>query len=263
MLRFFSFWFFLEAFHIGGSFENVLLVMSVQAISTLLPLTPGGAGAQQALLVATLRGPGPIAVLTYSVGQQIAIAVWTGDPRLPRARVRLPDHRLAQPDPRRRRGGADKREKPTATELGLSPRSARAPASARAAPRPRGKREVVAAREGLERDQRRDVLEVQADPGRRLDLGGPGGAASSRSQPKRRPVEPVGDPDRAAGAAQVLDRGEHGDPPFETRSAPARGPGAAQLAWRQRRKSTGSRPPDPRARAAGASGRTSLPSGKP
>jgi glycosyltransferase 2 family protein len=77
LLRFFSFWFFLEAFHIGGSFQNVLLVMSVQTISTLLPLTPGGAGAQQALLVATLVGPGPIAVLTYSVGQQIAIAAWT------------------------------------------------------------------------------------------------------------------------------------------------------------------------------------------
>jgi uncharacterized membrane protein YbhN (UPF0104 family) len=77
LLRFFSFWFFLEAFHVGGSFQNVLLVMSVQTISTLLPLTPGGAGAQQALLVATLVGPGPIAVLTYSVGQQIAIAVWT------------------------------------------------------------------------------------------------------------------------------------------------------------------------------------------
>jgi uncharacterized membrane protein YbhN (UPF0104 family) len=77
LFRFFSFWFFLDAFHIGGSFQNVLLVMSVQTISTLLPLTPGGAGAQQALLVATLVGPGPIAVLTYSVGQQIAIAAWT------------------------------------------------------------------------------------------------------------------------------------------------------------------------------------------
>ena len=77
ILRFFSFWFFLEAFHVGGSFQNVMLVMSVQAVSTILPLTPGGAGAQQALLVATLVGPGPIAVLTYSVGQQIAIAAWT------------------------------------------------------------------------------------------------------------------------------------------------------------------------------------------
>ncbi|MFL5906619.1 MAG: YbhN family protein [Solirubrobacterales bacterium] len=77
VMRFVSYWFFLEAFHIGGSFGNVMLVMSVQTIATLLPLTPGGAGAQQALLVATLVGPGPIAVLTYSVGQQIAIAAWT------------------------------------------------------------------------------------------------------------------------------------------------------------------------------------------
>ncbi len=77
VLRFFSYWFFLEAFNIGGSFQNVMLVFSVQTVSTLLPLTPGGAGAQQALLVATLVGPGPIAVLTYSVGQQIAIAAWT------------------------------------------------------------------------------------------------------------------------------------------------------------------------------------------
>ena len=77
VFRFVSYWFFLDAFHIGGSFQNVLLVMSVQTVSTLLPLTPGGAGAQQALLVATLVGPGPIAVLTYSVGQQIAIVAWT------------------------------------------------------------------------------------------------------------------------------------------------------------------------------------------
>jgi uncharacterized membrane protein YbhN (UPF0104 family) len=76
VMRFFSFFFFLEAFHIGGSFENVMVVMSVQAVSTLLPFTPGGAGAQQALLVATLTGPGPIAVLTYSAGQQIAVAIW-------------------------------------------------------------------------------------------------------------------------------------------------------------------------------------------
>ncbi len=78
VMRFLSFFFFLEAFNIGGSFSNVMIVLSVQAVSTLLPLTPGGAGAQQALLVATLVGPGPIAVLTYSVGQQIAVAAWTG-----------------------------------------------------------------------------------------------------------------------------------------------------------------------------------------
>jgi uncharacterized membrane protein YbhN (UPF0104 family) len=77
LLRFASFWFFLEAFHIGGSAETVLLVMSVQAISGALPLTPGGAGAQQALLVATLEGDSRVAVLAYSVGQQIAVTAWS------------------------------------------------------------------------------------------------------------------------------------------------------------------------------------------
>jgi len=77
VLRFASFWFFLDAFHIGGSFETVLLVMSVQAISGALPFTPGGAGAQQALLVVTLDGPSYAAVLAYSVGQQVAVTVWS------------------------------------------------------------------------------------------------------------------------------------------------------------------------------------------
>lgn len=76
LFRFGSFWLFLEAFGIGGSVGNVMLVMSVQAISTIVPLTPGGAGAQQALLVATLEGPSRAAVLSYSVGTQIATAAW-------------------------------------------------------------------------------------------------------------------------------------------------------------------------------------------
>jgi uncharacterized membrane protein YbhN (UPF0104 family) len=74
LCRFGSFWFFLEAFGIGGSLQNVGLVMAVQAISTTLPFTPGGVGAQQALLVATLEGPSRVAVLSFSVGQQIAVA---------------------------------------------------------------------------------------------------------------------------------------------------------------------------------------------
>jgi uncharacterized membrane protein YbhN (UPF0104 family) len=72
--RFAAFWFFLEAFGIDGSFQNVGILMAVQAIATTLPFTPGGAGAQQALLVATLEGPSRVAVLSYSVGQQIAAA---------------------------------------------------------------------------------------------------------------------------------------------------------------------------------------------
>jgi uncharacterized membrane protein YbhN (UPF0104 family) len=77
LCRFAAFWFFLEAFGIGGSFGNVMLVMSVQAIANVVPLTPGGAGAQQALLVATLSGPSRSAVLSFSVGTQIAMAAWS------------------------------------------------------------------------------------------------------------------------------------------------------------------------------------------
>jgi uncharacterized membrane protein YbhN (UPF0104 family) len=77
LCRFAAFWFFLEAFGIGGSASSVLLVMSVQAIANIVPFTPGGAGAQQALLVATLHGPSRAAVLSFSVGTQIAMAAWS------------------------------------------------------------------------------------------------------------------------------------------------------------------------------------------
>jgi uncharacterized membrane protein YbhN (UPF0104 family) len=77
ILRFAAFWFFLEAFGLRGSVGNVMLVMSVQAIANIVPFTPGGAGAQQALLVATLSGPSRAAVLSFSVGTQIAMAAWS------------------------------------------------------------------------------------------------------------------------------------------------------------------------------------------
>jgi uncharacterized membrane protein YbhN (UPF0104 family) len=77
LLRFAAFWFFLEAFGIPGSVSSVMLVMSVQAIANIVPFTPGGAGAQQALLVATLSGPSRTAVLSFSVGTQIAMAAWS------------------------------------------------------------------------------------------------------------------------------------------------------------------------------------------
>jgi uncharacterized membrane protein YbhN (UPF0104 family) len=77
LFRFAAFWFFLEAFGIEGSIGNVMLVMSCQAIANVVPFTPGGAGAQQALLVATLHGPTRTAVLSFSVGTQIAMAAWS------------------------------------------------------------------------------------------------------------------------------------------------------------------------------------------
>lgn len=73
LCRFASFWFMLDAFHIGGSVRNVLLVFGCQAVSGMVPFTPGGAGVQQALLVSVF-GAGAAA---YSVGQQVAIAAFT------------------------------------------------------------------------------------------------------------------------------------------------------------------------------------------
>jgi uncharacterized membrane protein YbhN (UPF0104 family) len=78
LCRFVCFWFLLEAFGIGGSVQNVLLVFGVNAVSSLVPLTPGGAGVQQALLVKVFAGEASAAtVAAYSVGQQVALAAFT------------------------------------------------------------------------------------------------------------------------------------------------------------------------------------------
>jgi len=77
-VRFAAFWFLLDAFHVGGSVRNVMLVYGVASVSSLVPLTPGGAGVQQALLVKVFAGTASGAtVAAYSVGQQIAIAAFT------------------------------------------------------------------------------------------------------------------------------------------------------------------------------------------
>jgi uncharacterized membrane protein YbhN (UPF0104 family) len=76
--RFTAFWFLLEAFGVGGSVRNVLLVLGVNAVAAVVPFTPGGAGVQQALLVKVFAGTAAGAtVAAYSVGQQIAIAATT------------------------------------------------------------------------------------------------------------------------------------------------------------------------------------------
>jgi uncharacterized membrane protein YbhN (UPF0104 family) len=78
MCRFAAFWFLLEAFQVGGSVQNVLLVFAVNQVAGAVPFTPGGAGVQQALLVTVFAGTAPTAVVAaYSVGQQIAIAAFT------------------------------------------------------------------------------------------------------------------------------------------------------------------------------------------
>jgi uncharacterized membrane protein YbhN (UPF0104 family) len=77
LLRFTAFWMLLEAFNVGGSVRNVLLVLGVNAVAALVPFTPGGAGVQQALLAKVFGGSAAGAtVAAYSVGQQIAIGAF-------------------------------------------------------------------------------------------------------------------------------------------------------------------------------------------
>ncbi len=73
VFRIASVYFFLEAFHVPATWETVLAVLVVGGLATTLPFTPGGAGAQQAVLVFALGGwASRTAVLSFSVGMQLA-----------------------------------------------------------------------------------------------------------------------------------------------------------------------------------------------
>jgi uncharacterized membrane protein YbhN (UPF0104 family) len=64
----------LRAFHVPASLHNALLVQIAQSLSTLIPVTPGGAGTEQGLLLYLFRGKAArSAVLSFSVGSHIAI----------------------------------------------------------------------------------------------------------------------------------------------------------------------------------------------
>jgi uncharacterized membrane protein YbhN (UPF0104 family) len=74
--RFAAYWALLDAFHIGGSVRNALLVLGVQVVASVFPFTPGGAGVQQALLATIFaKAADSATVAAFSVGQQIATAV--------------------------------------------------------------------------------------------------------------------------------------------------------------------------------------------
>ena len=88
--RFAAFWFLLDAFRVGGSVQNVLLVFGVNQVAGAVPFTPGGAGVQQALLVKVFAASASTSgVAAYSVGQQIAIADVHRDARAPRGCLHL------------------------------------------------------------------------------------------------------------------------------------------------------------------------------
>jgi len=78
VLRIASFYYFLRAFGITATIHNALLTQVVQSLSTLFPITPGGAGTEQGLLVYVFRGrEAATPLLSYSVGMKIAVTAFT------------------------------------------------------------------------------------------------------------------------------------------------------------------------------------------
>jgi len=73
-LRLGTVWFMLDAFRIEQSLRNVLLVQATQSLATLVPVSPGGVGTEQAFLVYTLRGQATrSALLAFSVGMKLTL----------------------------------------------------------------------------------------------------------------------------------------------------------------------------------------------
>ncbi|HSI98484.1 MAG TPA: lysylphosphatidylglycerol synthase transmembrane domain-containing protein [Gaiellaceae bacterium] len=73
-LRLATIWFLLDAFDIPQSLEKAALVQVSQSTATLLPITPGGIGTEQALLVYVLSGTAPASVLlAFSVGAKLTL----------------------------------------------------------------------------------------------------------------------------------------------------------------------------------------------
>ena len=73
-LRLATIWFMLGAFRIEQSIRNVLLVQAAESLATVVPISPGGLGTQQALLVYTLRGSATrTALVAFSVGMKLTL----------------------------------------------------------------------------------------------------------------------------------------------------------------------------------------------
>ena len=77
LLRFVAIWFFLGAFGIEQSIRNVLLVQVTQSLATLVPISPGGIGTEQAFIVYVFSGTGiaRATLLAYSVGMKLTLIV--------------------------------------------------------------------------------------------------------------------------------------------------------------------------------------------
>jgi uncharacterized membrane protein YbhN (UPF0104 family) len=67
-------YFLLQAFHLPATLHTALLVQVAQSLSTLVPLTPGGIGTEQGLVVYLFAGRATkAAVLSFSVGMKVTL----------------------------------------------------------------------------------------------------------------------------------------------------------------------------------------------
>ena len=74
LLRFVAIWFFLDAFGIPQTIRNVLLVQVTQSLATLVPISPGGIGTEQAFIVFVFEGAVSTSrLLSFSVGMKLTL----------------------------------------------------------------------------------------------------------------------------------------------------------------------------------------------
>jgi uncharacterized membrane protein YbhN (UPF0104 family) len=72
-----SLYWFLRAFHVHATVHNALLAQVVDSLSTLLPISPGGAGTKQGFLVAILHGQASTSrLLAFSIGMYVAVTLF-------------------------------------------------------------------------------------------------------------------------------------------------------------------------------------------
>lgn len=72
-----SLYWFLRAFHIHATIHNALLAQVVDSLSTVLPISPGGAGTKQGFLVVILHGQASSArLLAFSIGMYVAVTLF-------------------------------------------------------------------------------------------------------------------------------------------------------------------------------------------
>ena len=73
-LRLATIWFFLAAFGVEQSAQNVVLVQVTHSLASLVPISPGGIGTEQAFLVYVFQGKvSGAALLAFSVGGRIIL----------------------------------------------------------------------------------------------------------------------------------------------------------------------------------------------